>query len=96
MKKMGGDEVSARFREKLQQNFDELQLTTDRMFNFYKDSMNIYSSSMQQMLSTVYPYASQTDFIRTHQKSKKEAISQVWDDELEKVFEIIWSNTGEI
>lgn len=74
---MGNDEISNSFREKLGQGLDEVQMKIDRMLNFFRDSLNIYSNLMQNSLNNVYSYADEKALIKMHQNAKNEAIAQV-------------------
>lgn len=77
-KKKGDAEVSGPFRERLLQHLDGLQLILVKTLDSYEDSLKYYVDALENSIEDSQSYLSQSDFIKFHQSTKKEAETQVW------------------
>lgn len=74
--KLGDEDISKSFREKLTQNLENFHSGLSKTLDRFNERQNHYINSMQSSLDQV-EYLRQDDFMKHHQRVKNEALSQV-------------------
>lgn len=74
---MGNDEISYTSREKLTQSLDSYRSILMNMTESYNQCLAQYRTSMQNAFQENKLYFNHTDLVKIHQKSKRDALSQV-------------------
>lgn len=65
-------------RENLAGDMDILQLELIKISEFYEDSIKYYIDSLKKSVDSAELYLNQSDLVKLHRISKKEAQSEVW------------------
>lgn len=73
---MGADEISYRFRAKLEKDLNNLQSIVSQTADYYNQCLNQYGQKVQESLNQI-EYFSTGDFLHLHQNAKNAAISEV-------------------
>lgn len=73
---------SVRLSKDLQPSMDDFQASIETTLTSFRDSMNLYSQSMQKTLNTFKEFATHDSLVNIHQISKDDAVKQVRNDEL--------------
>lgn len=73
---MGEDQISNRFRAKLEQDLNNYQMGMSQTLDSFNHWSNHYSHRMQDSLNGV-EYFSENDFVRLRDSVRNEAISKV-------------------
>lgn len=74
---MGDDDISRDFRQKLDRDIENFHFALNSTLNFYNESLNLYSDSMQESLDEHETFFQSTQLMEIHQKTMKNSISQV-------------------
>lgn len=65
-------------RENLKQDMDNLLLELITISELYNDNLKLYSDTLKGTIDSADPYLSQSELVKLHRTTKKEAHSQVW------------------
>lgn len=76
-RKMGDDDISRDFRQKLDRDVENFHFALNSTLNFYNESLNLYSDSMQKSLDEHETFFKSTQLMELNEETKKIAVSQV-------------------